>query len=48
MRHDFTRLSGTGRSALAADGVRSRVRVSYLIDRWVQAPIFDPAREADT
>ena len=48
MRHDFTRCVGTGPSAPEAEGVRSRVRVSYLIDRWVQAPIFDPMREADT
>jgi hypothetical protein len=48
MRSDITRPSGTGPSALMADGVRSRVRASYLLGRWVEPPIFDPAREADT
>jgi hypothetical protein len=33
--------------AFEADTARVRVRVSYLLGRWVQAPI-SPAREADT
>jgi hypothetical protein len=48
MRSDITRLNGTGPSARMADGVRPRVRASYLLGRWVQPPIYDPAREADT
>ena len=37
-----------GSSAYAADMAVVRVRASYLLGRWAQAPISDPMREADT
>ena len=37
-----------GPTAYMADMARVRVRASYLLGRWVQAPISDPVREADT
>jgi hypothetical protein len=48
MRREFTRLGDSGPAAFKAVGMRSRVRASYLLGRWVQPPIYDPAREADT
>lgn len=36
-----------GPAAHEADTARVRVRASYLLGRWVQAPISD-RREADT
>ncbi|MEJ2204570.1 MAG: hypothetical protein P8170_10705 [Gemmatimonadota bacterium] len=36
-----------GPAATMADMARVRVRASYLLGRWVQAPISD-RREADT
>ena len=37
-----------GPAAHVADMARVRVRASYLLGRWAQAPISDPVREADT
>jgi hypothetical protein len=48
MRRDITRLGETGPAAFKAAGMRPGVRASYLLGRWVQPPIYDPAREADT
>ena len=46
MRSAMTMNTGHGFSAFMAEPVVVRVRASYLVDRWQQAPITR-AREAD-
>ena len=45
-RVDHTKCFGF--SAYGAEMAQVRVRASYLLGRWAQAPISDPVREADT
>lgn len=47
MRRLIINATGSGRVAVTADPVRTRVRESYVASRWVQRPIND-RREADT
>lgn len=47
MRRMNTHTECFGPAARVVDMARVRVRASYLIGRWVQAPIVT-AREADT
>ena len=46
-RINSTRMS-FGSDAAMAGPVVVRLRKSYLLGRWAQAPISHPAREADT
>jgi hypothetical protein len=47
MRRFIKETTCFGPAASSADLARMRVRASYLLGRWVQAPIPD-RREADT
>jgi hypothetical protein len=47
MRHTFNHSGSFGPATDPVAKARMRVRVSYLLSQWVQAPITD-WREADT
>jgi len=47
MRRFINKPTCHGPAAFMAEQARVRVRASYLLGRWVQAPISD-RREADT